>query len=213
MKSIRATLLGACLCTIPVAAVLADPCAGLAHCDDAGPFSAQVTGAVPAWGRYHKQRFVRLNLRFRNPGSQPLILGFPWRSGATLTDNYGNSYGMDTRYATVIGLGIVKHGSADARFVIAPGASRTATLVFSRWVGKTAVGNRYTADFSVVTLQPIPGNNQVRVGSTYTLNFPDLSSAVVGGDALGNGAATASDVGKAVKSLLNVFAKPKPQRP
>ena len=130
-------------------------------------------------------------------------------SSASVTDNYGNAYGIDTRFPERIsGIGIVSHDGANPSFQLAPGASRSASLVFSRSPGKSAVGNLYTADFSVVELQPIPGNNQLNVGSQYSLNYTKLSAGgLLGSNAMSNGAEKVNDITQGITTLLNAFSK------
>jgi hypothetical protein len=191
-------------------AAFADSCAGAAHCYDAGPFAADVGSLSPSWNKYHNQHFLRLNLRFRNTGTVPLILGFRWGGAATLTDNYGNSYTIDgNNYrASVSGIGLISRDGADTGFLIAPGASRSASLIFNRWLGKTgtaaAVGNAYTADFAVEQLQVLQGSQRVQVAGQYSLNFPGLSGGLPGSVTPG-----VSDIGEGIGALVSAFGKKK----
>lgn len=179
-------VLAASLFLLPLGSALADHCASRPRCYDAGPFSTTVSNLVTSWGRYHKQQFVRLNLRFRNHGAQPLILAFRWGSAASLTDNYGNGYRIDTRFQrNVVGLGLIRRAGVDASFVVAPGGRRDASLIFNRWVGKSAIGSQYSADFSVEQLQLLPGGRQVHEAGHYSISFSNLSGAMPGG-ALGS---------------------------
>jgi hypothetical protein len=185
----------------------ADNCGAQPRCYDAGPFAAEVTSLGASWNNVHNQHFLRLNLRFRNTGSAPLILGFAWGSAATLTDNYGNAYTIDgNNRANVIGIGLTSREGADTSFVVAPGASRSASFVFNRGIGRgssgsaAAVGSTFTADFSVEQLQVLPGSQRVQIGGQYSLDFPGLSSGLMG-------AGSADELGEGIGSLINAFTK------
>jgi hypothetical protein len=212
MKRILPTLL--LLAGLAPLAAQADACAGAPRCYDAGPFAAEVTSLSPNWNDRHSQHFLRLNLRFRNTGDRPLILGLPYAGSASITDNYANVYGInwsDTN-SSVVSIGLIKGGSADTSFVIGPGASRSASLVFNRWLGRSgsaaAVGNQFTVDVSVEQLQVLPGSGRVQQAGRYSLNFEGLSGGAFGN--LGSaGSAGGDDVVQGVGVLLNVLSNRK----
>jgi len=196
----------------------ADNCAGAPRCYDAGPFAVEVTSLSPSWNNVHNQHLLRLNLRFRNVGDRPLILGFPWGSSPSITDNYGNAYSIDGRNAGeiashIIGIGIVRREGADTSFVLAPGASRSASLIFNRGIARSgsgaAVGNQFTADVSVEELRVLPGSGRVEVGSQYSLNFEGLSGSTFGNLGSAGGGVTPDDMVQGVGTLINAFGKKK----
>lgn len=175
--------------TMPGVPAHAADCAGVS-CFDAGPFVAEVTSVSPSWDRTHRTHFLRLNVRFRNTGSEPVSLAFPWRGAATMTDNYGNTYSIDWRYPErIVGIAVISRSGVKGNFTIAPGSSRTASWIFSRSVASTPVGNVFAADLPVEDLQPIPGQQKVRVGNQYSLDFQQLRGGSLGllGDGNGNG--------------------------
>lgn len=153
----------------------ADSCLGAPTCVDSGVFATDVTGVNSSWDTHHRVHFVRVNFRVRNTSTRPLMLGFRWRSSASLVDNFGNAYAIDWKFRDrIVGIGILSGEGADASFVVQPGSSRTASLVFSHWPGKGSVGDTFNADFSVEQLEPIPGNNSVRTVATHALSFQGL---------------------------------------
>lgn len=180
-------------------------CGAQPHCFDAGPFVAEITSTNPSWNNTHNRQYLRLNLRLRNTSGERLILGFQWGSAATLTDNYGNAYLLDGNDRTsVSGIGLIERSSADANFVLTPGASRNASLIFNRWIGKSgsaaAVGNTFTADFSLAQMQVLPGSQRIEVAGQYSLNFPDLRSALIGTGAI-------DSLGEGIGNVLSAFSK------
>ncbi|MGH8182877.1 MAG: hypothetical protein ACREPH_04370 [Rhodanobacteraceae bacterium] len=155
-------------------------CTASTHCYDAGAFSATVTEVVPHWGQNHKNHFVRLNVRFHNSGVEPLILAFRQSSAATLTDDKGNGYTIDQKYTSnVVGLGWILRTKTNDSFVIAPGSTRDASLIFNSWPGENSLGKKLNANFSVVQLHPAKDGKPVSEAGEYTLSFADLDS---GGD-------------------------------
>lgn len=181
---------------IPGAPAHAADCAAMS-CFDAGSFVAEVTSVSPSWDRYHRTHYLRLNVRFRNTGTQPISLAFPWRGAATMTDNYGNAYNIDWRFPQrIVGIAVIGHDGVKGNFTIAPGSSRTASWIFSRTTGSTPVGNAFNADLPVEDLIPIPGQQKVRVGNQYSLDFQQLHGGSLGtlGNVVGNGVDNGTDV-------------------
>ena len=192
----------------------ADACAGAPRCYDAGPFAAEVASLSPGWNDRHNQHFLRLNLRLRNTGERPLTLALPYGGSASITDNYGNVYGINWSDTgnSVVGLGLIKGGSADTSFVLAPGASRSASLVFNRWLGRSgsaAAGSQFTADFSLEQLQVLPGSGRVQPAGQYSLNFQGLSGSAFGSLGSPGGNATPNDIVQGLGTLINAFGKKK----
>jgi hypothetical protein len=185
---------------IPGTPARAADCAG-ASCFDAGPFVAEVTSVSPSWDRLHRTHYLRLNVRFRNTGGTPISLAFPWRGAATMTDNYGNTYSIDWRYPQrITGIAVISRSGVKGNFTIAPGSSRTASWIFSRSVGSTPVGNVFAADLPVEDLQPIPGQQKVRVGNQYSLDFQQLRGGSPG--LLGDGGSNRGEQAAAGLGLL-----------
>ncbi|HWK75455.1 MAG TPA: hypothetical protein VNQ81_14345 [Povalibacter sp.] len=156
-----------------------DACASQPRCYNAGPFTAQVTQVTTS--QSGSSHLVRLNIRFHNISTQPLILGYTQSSG-TMIDNYGNRYTIDWRYPNhVTGIGLVTSGKADPQFVLNPGESRNAAFEYSRYVGKTAIGTAFNPDLAVEQLQVLP-SQQVRSIREYSINYPNLSAGTLVGD-------------------------------
>lgn len=193
-------------------AARAETCAAIPYCFDAGPFAADVTQVNGSWDARHRVYTVRVNFRVRNGTPHPLMLGFRWRSSASLVDNFGNSYGIDWRFRDrIIGIGILSGEGADASFILPPGGNRMASLVFDRAPGKGSVGDIFNADFSLEQLEPVPGNNSVRTVATYSLSFPGLKvGALIGGGEIpapGGDAARAESVMRGVGNFINAMKK------
>jgi hypothetical protein len=190
-----------------IATAHADGCSGVPNCVDSGAFATDVTQLNGSWDTHHRVYTLRVNFRVHNTSPRPLMLGFRWRSSASLVDNFGNTYGIDWKYKDrIIGIGIVSAQGADASFILQPGGSRTASLVFDRWPGNGSVGDAFNADFSLEQLEPIPGNNSVRTVATHALSFPELrpghlmgASAPPGGD--DKAAAVVNGVGNLINAL------------
>lgn len=201
---------------IPYTPARADGCSGTTHsCFDAGPFAAEVMSVSPSWDRSHHTHYLRLNLRFRNTGTQPISLAFPWRGAATMVDNYGNTYSIDWRWPQrIVGIAVIGRNGVKGNFTIAPGSSRTASWIFSLNPGKSAVGDVFSANLPVEDLEPIPGQQKVRVGNQYSLDFQQLRSGspgLLGDSTLGNGTTNPDDragkIAEGVHLLMDVFSK------
>jgi len=195
--------------TAAAATPSADPCAGQPRCYNAGPFTAQVTQVTTSQAR--TVHLVRLNVQFRNVSAQPLILAYTKNSGSMI-DNYGNRYVIDWRYPDrVKGIGQVERSKADPQFVLNPGESRNATFEYSRYVGKTAIGNAFTPDLAVEQLEVLP-SQQVRSIREYSINYPNLTAGTLIGNADGNqvveGINSVSEAGRQLtEGLKSLFKK------
>lgn len=193
----------------PAAAPTADPCASQPRCYNAGPFTAQVTQVTTS--QAGSNHLVRLNVRFRNVSAQPLILAYTKNSG-TMIDNHGNRYTIDWRYPDrVKGIGLVERGKADPQFALNPGESRNATFEYSRYVGKTVIGNVFTPDLAIEQLEVL-SSQQVRSIREYSLSYPNLTAGMLVGNADGSQVAESinnvSEAGRQLtEGLKSLFKK------
>ena len=158
-----------------------DACAGKARCYGAGPFVAEVTQVRTS--KYSYYVYLNLNVKVRNVGSQPIVLGYQSGS-ATATDDVGNRYGASD--GQVKGIGIVSARSADPQFVLNPGQSRSITIDYQFRPGRAQLGTSWTADFVLEQMEILP-SRQVRSVREYSVSFPDLRT---GGS--GSGASSAA---------------------
>lgn len=173
------------------AAAQADPCEGKALCENPGPFVAEIVQASPAvHGNNHH---IRVIVRVRNTGDQPLVLGYVQNSGV-MEDELGNRYIVDSRYRDhVSGIGQVTRNQADAQFVLAPGAARNFTLVYQRFTGRSPqIARSYSPALSIAQLQSL-SPTQVRTVSEYSLNYFGMGLA---------GAQAADVIGRGLRDLL-----------
>ena len=185
-----------------------DACAGQPSCPAQGPLVAQVIGvAVTDSGGVTAYHGVKLTLRVRNVGNEPLILGYRVGSAQLSDDqglayNWGRSGSSEARY--VHGIGEVSKDVADPQFQLAPGESRDFQIdrILQYSTRRTVVGTRFNFDLSLVRLA-IVGPKQVRPQADYALNFANLSAA--GGFAGGAGSQRAANVGNAVKNLADLL--------
>lgn len=158
-------------------APVADPCAGNARCYATGPIVAEIVQLLQS--QQASQHAVRINVRFRNVSDRPVILAYQQNSGVML-DNYGQRYTVDWRNnANVSGIGQTTRQKADPQFVLQPGEARSATLNYSRYVGKTAIGTVFSPDFVVQELEILP-SNQIRAVRDYNVSFANVTSGGVG---------------------------------
>ncbi len=168
------------------APAVADPCAGNPRCHAAGPFVAELLQLSPS--QKATNHFVQARVRFRNVSNLPVILAYQQNSG-TMLDNYGQRYTVDWRSENVAGIGQTSKNKADPQFKLSPGEARTATLTYSRYVGKTAIGTVFSPEFVVEQLEILP-SRQIRSMREYSVNFSNLATG-----------ATATDVADAAKEL------------
>ncbi|MDY6947471.1 MAG: hypothetical protein SXG53_17310 [Pseudomonadota bacterium] len=180
-------------------AAFADPCAGNARCYSTGPIVAEVVQLASAQ-KHNNNHSVRVSVRIRNIAEQPIALAYKANSGSML-DNLGNQYKVDWRNdANVAGIGQVTKSQADPQFTLRPGEARTAVLIYSRYVGKTAIGTVFNPDLVVAQLQVLPGN-QVRTVSEYSVSFANIAA---GG--LGDAVSSVDDAGRQLaEGLKSIF--------
>jgi hypothetical protein len=212
MNGLRNTLLAAStalMMMVGTSTAWAGACTGATSCVDSGAFATDVTQVTGSWDSHHRTYYVRVNFRVRNASSGPLMLGFRWRSAASLVDNFRNSYSIDWKYRDrIVGIGIIGGNEADASFIVPPGGSRAASLVFSRSPGRGSVGNTFNADFSLEQLEPIPGNNSVRTVATQALSFQALTlGQLIGGSAPTEPDQKVQDVVNGLGALVNALKK------
>jgi len=183
----------ACLLALAVPAIAQDdPCQGRPLCESPGPFVAEILQPSP--GMHGNNHHVRLVVRVRNTGAEPLVLGYVQNSGV-MEDELGNRYIVDWRYREHVGgIGQVTRQQADARFMLAPGAARNFTLVFQRFTGRSPqIAGQYSPALTLARLQPL-SPTQVRTESEYSLNFFGMGLA---------GGQSAQALGRGVRRLLD----------
>jgi hypothetical protein len=163
-----------------------DPCQGKALCENPGPFVTEIVQASPSM--HGNNHHIRVVVRVRNTGAEPLVLGYVQNSGV-MEDELGNRYIVDRRYRKhVSGIGQVTRNQADAQFVLAPGAARNFTLVYQRYTGRSPqIARSYSPALTLARLQPL-SQTQVRTESEYSLNFFGMGlGGAQAADALGRG--------------------------
>jgi hypothetical protein len=181
------------------AAPAVDPCAGLPRCYATGPIVAEVVQLI-ATQPQRNNHSVRVSVRFRNIGDQPIALGYKTNSG-TMLDNLGHEYKVDWRYNEhVAGIGQVSKTKADPQFTLRPGEARTAVLNYTRYMGKTQLGTIFNPELVVAQLEPLPGN-QVRTVGEYSVSFANIAPGN-----FGSAASSIDDAGRQlVEGLKSIF--------
>ncbi|MEP7282599.1 MAG: hypothetical protein ABI696_11530, partial [Rubrivivax sp.] len=162
-----------------------DPCAGQAHCQNLGHFTATVIKVnVTRQDTVTAYQGVRSTVRLTNTGSVPLVLGYRDHS-SVVSDNNGLAYRWSSK---ATGIGVVSRGSADPQFRLAPGESRDATFegVVQYSMRSQVAGNVFSHDITLVELNLV-GDRQVREARDHGLNFSGLTAS----SGYGAGAATA----------------------
>jgi hypothetical protein len=187
----------------------AGACGSLPNCQAQGPLRVQVVGVnVTDSGGVTAHHTVRTTLRIQNIGTEPLILAYPYES-AQLTDDQGLSYrwgkvgGTEARY--VHGIGLLRDGSVDTSFQLAPGEAREASYesVLQYSTRHTHPGTVFSFDITLAQLALL-GNRQVQTQRQYTMNFSNLS-ATSGLAGLGSGGAGAANAAQAVGQIVNLL--------
>lgn len=140
----------------------------------AGPFAAVVTRVMGA--RSAKRAAVVATLNITNLSDRPIILGYKARSGS-IHDDAGNRYaneGNDPQ--RVSGIGYVTPAHADPQFVLAPGASGSASFESRLGIYRgTRLGTALHFDLVLVVLEVLPGG-EVRTVQEYPIGFKDLTA-------------------------------------
>lgn len=163
-----------------------DPCEGKPLCENPGPFVAEIMQASPSM--HGNNHHIRVIVRVRNTGAEPLVLGYVQNSGV-MEDELGNRYTVDWRYREhVSGIGQVGRSQADAQFVLAPGAARSFTLIYQRFAGRSPqIARSYSPALTLAQLQPL-SPTQVRTVSEYSLNYSGMGiGGLQSADAIGRG--------------------------
>jgi hypothetical protein len=150
-----------------------DPCANVAHCYAAGPFTAQITSAAAS--RDIHSRFLRIAIRFRNLTSERLVLCFTSGSGV-LNDDRQNRYRLAGEAASVKGIGLCGGQTVNTQFVVAPGATRDASLEFTIYHQGLTFGSTHSVTFAVQQLALLPGD-QIQETGQYVVNFEEVAAS------------------------------------
>lgn len=170
-----------------------DACGGNPACKVSGPVVATLTRLQPEAVQGNNQGIV-VSVNFRNTSNAPMILNYKVDTG-TLLDEHGQRYTVDSRRKTdVQGIPVATRNSASSQFQLAPGEARSANFRYTRFVGKTPVGNTFSADLAVEQYELLP-SNQLKLVREHAFNFPAQRA---GG---------AQDIGRALKELGNLFKK------
>jgi hypothetical protein len=179
---------------------LVDPCVGKQHCYFAGPFFAEIAQITSARVGTYKDHVIRLNVRFTNMSSEPLILGYTAGS-SIMTDNLGNRYywgSLNTVDTSATGIGTVSSNRANSSFVLTPGQSRNATFQLTRYrPGNNPLGTQFNWDVAVEQLEVLSPEH-VRTAREFALSFSDIHVNSYGGTA-------AQSPGEAVQQLKSIF--------
>ena len=151
-----------------------DPCAGIPHCQNLGPFTATVLKVnVTRQDRTTAYQGVRTTVRFTNISRNPIVLAYRDHS-SQVTDNKGLSYRWS---AKAYGIGLVTRDSADPQFQLAPGESREAGFdgVLQYSMRSQVAGNVFQHDITIVQLVP-QGGQRVREARDHAISFSGLTA-------------------------------------
>jgi hypothetical protein len=198
---------GAAAATAPPAAIAtpataspaaeADACQGRPNCVVNGPLAANITRLQAEAVRNNNHGIV-VTIAFRNLSDAPMVLNYKQSSGEML-DEHGQRYVVDWRYdAAVQGMPVSTHNRASSAFTLAPGEQRQAQFRYSRYVGRTAIGLRFSPMLAVEQYTLLP-SNQLRLEREYALDFGAASA--------GAQAAGAQDLQRALQSLGEMLKK------
>lgn len=153
----------------------ADPCAKIANCYAADPFTVQLTSVVVSKDIHERQ--LRVAMRFRNLTAEPLILCFTSASGVA-NDDRQNRYSIRENNGLVKGIGICRKQTANTSFVVAAGGTRDASLEFHTFHqnGTLPLGDVFSISFGLDQLNILPGNQVQQVGQ-YVANFEGVKAS------------------------------------
>ena len=181
-------------------AATADPCASIANCYVAGPFTVQLTSVVVS--KAANERYLRVAARFRNLTGERLILCFTSASGVA-DDERQNRYRIRESNGLVKGIGLCNGQTANPDFVLAPSGQRDASLEFFTGIYQgTILGDVFAISFALEQLNILPGNQIQRVGQ-YVASFEGVTAR--GGNAVLN--ATGSNEVQKARGFLDRLKK------
>jgi hypothetical protein len=156
-----------------------DPCGGAGTCYATSTFVADVTRVTtsrPSAGPVNATVVQRIDVRFRNISTKPIILAHRADS-ARIVDNNGNQYWYWNAKANVTGIGFVGNTAVDASFVLRPGESRNATFE-QRFVydsRQKVPGKVLTFDLGIDEIEPV-SDQQVKTVRKHAVVFSGLSA-------------------------------------
>ena len=143
------------------AAGAASHCAAGTSCQDVGAFSVTMNQSAAAVSG--KNQVVRVSLRVKNQTHQPLVLAYKAGTARAL-DEQGNAFTWGkpgTHDGSAMGIGTVDGARTDPQFQVAPGATRDAQLVLTRFdAGPRPPGRNVTVDAVLVELRGAGGQWQ-----------------------------------------------------
>lgn len=155
-----------------------DACQGQPQCVASGPLAARLERLAPEAVQGNNQGIVA-TVAFQNLSDRPLILTYKADSGVLL-DELGQRYTVDSRRRTdVQGIPVSTRDRASSQFTLAPGEARRAQFRYTRFVGKTRVGTRFTPTLAVEQYELLP-SNQLRLVREYALDFGAVAGAAPG---------------------------------
>jgi hypothetical protein len=152
----------------------ADPCAGVPHCQNLGPFTATVLKVnVTRQDKATAYQGVRTTVRFTNVGHAPIALAYRDHS-SRVTDNNGLPYRWSSK---ADGIGLVTRDAADPQFQLAPGESRDAAFegVLQYSLRRQVAGNVFTHEMTIVQLARVDGG-RVREVRDHAVSFAGLTA-------------------------------------
>jgi hypothetical protein len=134
----------------------------------------RVTTSRPSAGPVNATVVQRIDVRFRNISTKPIILAHRVDS-AKIVDNNGNAYWYWNFKVNVTGIGFVGNNTVDASFVLRPGESRNATFE-QRFVydsRQKVPGNVLTFDLGIDEVEPV-SDQQVKTVRKHAVGFSGL---------------------------------------
>jgi hypothetical protein len=151
-------------------------CADAGLCIENARFSATLTDFRSVRGSSNN-RPLSATIRFRNRSDQPLILGYVDGSASVL-DDQGNPYRMQSARVGLRGLGVITRQQFDPKFRLAPGEIADAKIDVNAFIGGI-VGTVYDFEFAVREIESVPGN-QFRLGRETLIRYAGLRSGLPG---------------------------------
>lgn len=184
-----------------------DACVTHHTCFDAGAFVAQVADARLTRDPNNLGRTVRLTMKIRNMGQQPLSLAYVAKS-STLADNLGKPYYWGTAGTydmSAAGIGKVEGNKADPQFTLAPGEERSASFTLRRRApSNDPDGSMGTWSVSLAELQVI-NPQQIRTAREHSVTFADFPVSAGGMTSPASAAPPARSTTDAVHDLSNAI--------